>query len=235
MSKETVKTNRQHYIGGSDVPILLGVSKFKTYENLLNEYISNDFNFKGNEYTEYGKLMESKIRNYANKILNINCKPTYRIKKNNRIRCNTDGYDKDNKVIIEIKTNNGKHSNTFDYELQMQLYMWAFNVREGYLIQYERPTNFYTGTLFDLHNEPKYFNLTFNPNKVKIKKIKRSKPLVKKILKEIEIFWDKVFEKRFTKSCPKCKNFIWVINSYWCCGYCGYKKLMKNEESDIDV
>lgn len=191
----TITKNRRLYIGGSDVPILTGYSKFKNYETLLHEYITGEFNFESSEYTKYGNLMEPVIRDYINKELKLNAKPAYRIKKDKRIRCNTDGYDKDKKVIIEIKTNNGRHSNTFDYELQMQLYMWAFNVTEGYLVQYERPNNFYSGVLFDVNNEEKYFNLEFNPEKIKIKKIKRSKPLVHSILQKIELFWKEVDKK----------------------------------------
>lgn len=191
----TITKNRRFYIGGSDVPILTGYSKFKNYETLLCEYSTGEFNFESSEYTKYGNLMEPIIRDYINKELKLNAKPAYRIKKDKRIRCNTDGYDIDKKVIIEIKTNNGKHPNTFDYELQMQLYMWAFNVTEGYLVQYERPNNFYSGVLFDINNEEKYFNLEFNPDKIKIKKIKRSKPLVHNILQKIELFWKEVDKK----------------------------------------
>lgn len=190
----TITKNRRLYIGGSDVPVLTGYSKFKNYDTLLREYITGKFNFESSEYTEYGNLMEPVIRDYINKELKLNAKPAYRIKKDKKIRCNTDGYDRDKKVIIEIKTNNGKHSNTFDYELQMQLYMWAFNVTEGYLVQYERPDDFYSGVLFDVNKE-KYFNLEFNPEKIKIKKIKRSKPLVHSILQKIELFWKEVDKK----------------------------------------
>ncbi len=195
MIKDTIKNNRRKYIGGSDIPTLMGYSKFNSYDKLLNSYITGEFDFSSNEYTEYGNLMEDKIRNYVNGFLGLNCKPAYRIKKDKKIRCNTDGYDRENKVIMEIKTNNGKHSNTFDYELQMQLYMWAFNVKKGYLVQYERPKEFYTGTLFELHNTPKYFDLTFNPSNIKIKEIKRSIPLYRKILKQINIFWEEVNAK----------------------------------------
>lgn len=188
----SVTKNRRHYIGGSDVPIILGYSKFKHCNTLLYEYITGNFNFEDSEYTKYGNLMEPLIRDYINKELDLNAKPAYRINKGKRIRCNTDGYDKDKKVIIEIKTNNGKHSNTFDYELQMQLYMWMFNVKNGYLVQYERPSNFYTGVLYNVNSDEKYFNLEFNPEKIKIKKINRSKPLVYKILQEINLFWEKV-------------------------------------------
>lgn len=191
----TITKNRRFYIGGSDVPVLTGYSKFKNYDTLLREYVTGEFNFDSSEYTKYGNLMEPIIRGYINKELKLNSKPAYRIKKDKRIRCNTDGYDKDKKVIIEIKTNNGNHSNTFDYELQMQLYMWAFNATEGYLVQYERPDDFYSGVLFDVNNEEKYFNLEFNPEKIKIKKIKRSKPLVHSILLKIELFWKEVDKK----------------------------------------
>ena len=51
-----VTIDRDKYIGGSDIPIIMGISPFKSRFDLLLEkagYLENDF--KGNEYTEYGK------------------------------------------------------------------------------------------------------------------------------------------------------------------------------------
>lgn len=158
--KDTVKNNRLHFIGGSDIPILMNISNYKDRETLVKEYAGvEDRTFKCNQFIEYGNLMEPKIRDYTNNILGFNCIPKCSKSFKKRIRCNTDGYDPNNKIIFEIKTNDRKHSNILDYELQMQLYMWKFKCKKGYLIQYTRPENFYTGIVFDIYKDSKYFNL----------------------------------------------------------------------------
>lgn len=190
---DNVKDFRELYIGGSDIPTLLNLNKNKTMKDLLDFYTNKiGKTFYGNEYSEYGNLMEYKIRDYVNLKLGINATPQTIKYEDRKIRCNTDGYDKDKNLIIEIKTNNGKHSNTFDYEVQMQLYMWAFNVDKGLLVEYTRPKHFYTGLIYELHHEPKYFNLDFNPKMLKIKEIKRSNKLIEFILSKIKIFWEEV-------------------------------------------
>lgn len=188
---DTVKTNRHKYIGGSDIPTLLGINQYKTKTELINQYVSQEENNITSEYALYGNYMEESIRVYANSLLGYNCSPAYKIIEDKKIRCNTDGYDKNANVIFEIKTNNGKHNNTFDYEVQMQLYMWAFDVDKGFLIQYERPTDFYTG-FHHSHIQPEYFDLTFDTSKVKIKEIKRNKEIINVILNEITVFWETV-------------------------------------------
>lgn len=192
---DTVKDNRYKYIGGSDIPTLLNISKFKNREELLQQYLQQQLIDFSSEYALYGTYMEENIRVYANSVLGYNCAPAYTIFEDKRIRCNTDGYDKDANIIFEIKTNNGKHNNTMDYELQMQLYMWAFNANKGYLIQYERPTEFYYG-YHSSHTGTEYFNLEFNPDRVSIKEIKRNEFIIKYILNEIEKFWSEIDQLR---------------------------------------
>lgn len=193
---DTVKENRTHYIGGSDIPTLLGYNKNKTLNELVFEYVTGIRDFEGNKYTAYGNFMEDKIRSYFNNNFCFNAQPSSIIFEHKKIRCNTDGLDREKNIIVEIKTNNGKHTNTFDYELQMQLYMWAFGVNEGYLVQYERPKDFYSGIDYELHSAPEYFNLEFNPAKVSVKKIERKNLIIDHILNHIMYFWDIVNEKR---------------------------------------
>lgn len=189
---DTIKENRTKYIGGSDIPTLLGYNKNKTVEELIQEYVCNSKTFEGNQYTEYGNLMEDKIRSYFNNEYGFDAQACSILFENRNIRCNTDGLDRDKNIIVEIKTNNGKHTNTFDYELQMQLYMWAFGVNEGYLVQYERHKDFYSGIMFDLHSTPNYFNLEFDSKKIRVKKIERKELIIKQILNHIQYFWCEV-------------------------------------------
>lgn len=193
MKKNTVTQDRTRFIGGSDIPTLLGLNQYKTREDLVLEYAGIDErNFNGNQFTEYGNLMEEKIRDYANKLLGFDCKPKCSKSFKKRIRCNTDGYDPNNKVIFEIKTNDGKHSNTIDYEVQMQLYMWKFKCKKGYLIQYKRPKDFWRGFDSKYHLDVSYFNTEFDSENVKITEIKYVPYLVKEILARIKDFWNEV-------------------------------------------
>ena len=67
--QKSVNEDRDKYIGGSDIPIIMGISPFKTRFDLLLEKAGlKENDFTGNEYTEYGNVMESKIRDYVNKL-----------------------------------------------------------------------------------------------------------------------------------------------------------------------
>ena len=64
---QNVKVDRDKYIGGSDIPIMMNISPFKTRWELLQEkagLVENTFD--GNQYTEYGNVLEPKIRDYIN-------------------------------------------------------------------------------------------------------------------------------------------------------------------------
>ena len=58
-----VTIDRDKYIGGSDIPATMGISPFKTRWDLLQEKAGLKADeFTGNQYTEYGKIMEPQIR-----------------------------------------------------------------------------------------------------------------------------------------------------------------------------
>ena len=64
----SVKEDRDKFIGGSDIPIIMNLSHFKTRWELLQQkagLIEDDF--KGNDYTDYGNIMEGYIRDYINR------------------------------------------------------------------------------------------------------------------------------------------------------------------------
>ena len=64
---QAVTVDRDKYIGGSDIPIIMGISSFKTRFDLLLEKAGiKENDFAGNKYTEYGNVMEPKIRNFIN-------------------------------------------------------------------------------------------------------------------------------------------------------------------------
>lgn len=139
---QAVTIDRDKYIGGSDIPIIMEISPFKTRFDLLLEKAGlKENDFTGNEYTEYGNVMEPKIREYVNKTFDKEFIEGKHI--NGDIRVHTDGEDKDS--ILEIKTTSQVHEKLDDYKVylvQLLFYMQETKKCFGYLAVYERPEDF---------------------------------------------------------------------------------------------
>lgn len=144
--QETVKQDRERFIGGSDIPIIMNLSPFKSRFDLLLEkagYKENDF--EGNVYTEYGNTMESKIR----EAINSQIKEPFTEGKHIReaeadeiigVRIHTDGENSDS--ILEVKTTSQVYEDIDDYKLylvQLLFYMVNTGKQYGLLAVYERP------------------------------------------------------------------------------------------------
>lgn len=127
-----------------DIPKIMGISPFQTRFDLLLEkagYLENDF--QGNEFTRYGNVLESKIRNYINESLyqKDNFKEETFI--DGDLRANVDGVNKG--FILEIKTTSQIKDNLDDYKLylvQLLFYMKVAKRKKGMLAVYERPVDF---------------------------------------------------------------------------------------------
>ena len=139
-----VTIDRDKYIGGSDVPIIMGISSFKTRWELLQEKAGLKENtFTGTKYTEYGNVMEPQIRDYINRNLKKKFKPSQII--NGDIRCNTDGFN--GSCVLEIKTTSHIYEEVNDYKVylvQLLLYMQENGVKKGKLAVYSRPKDLST-------------------------------------------------------------------------------------------
>ena len=125
-----------------DIPIIMGISSFKSRFDLLLEKAGlKEIEEVDNEYTRYGNLMEEKIRNYMNELDNTEYKEDKLIKDD--IRCHVDGYN--GNLIIEIKTTSNIHDNVDDYKIylvQLLFYMYNYNIKLGKLCVYQRPEDF---------------------------------------------------------------------------------------------
>ena len=141
---DTVRDERWRYIGGSDIPAIMGISPFKTRFQLLQEkarIVEPDF--KGNECTEYGNVMEPKIRDYVNETFNRNFAPD--VLMNGVFRFNLDGLDKECCEVLEIKTTSQIHGKLEDYKVylvQLLPYMRMAGAVRGFLAVYQRPDDF---------------------------------------------------------------------------------------------
>ena len=139
-----VTVDREKFIGGSDLPIIMGISPFKSRFDLLLEKAGYKENgFEGNEYTEYGNILEPKIRNHINESLyqKDNFKEDTFI--DGDLRANVDGVNKG--FILEIKTTSQIKDDIDDYKLylvQLLFYMTVANKKKGMLAVYERPVDF---------------------------------------------------------------------------------------------
>ena len=144
----SVKQDRDKYIGGSDIPIIMELSPFKSrYDLLLEKAGLKDDTFSGNVYTEYGNVMEPKIRDYVNTSFSgafrfKEGKHTRTAKKGEPIgvRCHTDGESVD--TILEIKTTSQIYDTVDEYKVylvQLLYYMNETKKTNGLLAVYDRP------------------------------------------------------------------------------------------------
>lgn len=179
----TVRQDRDKYIGGSDIAAVMGVSAFATRWDLIQEKLHGS-EFTGNEYTRYGEEMEPKIREYVSEMALSDFVEDVRIKGNRRYHA--DGFD--GKIVLEIKTTSQIHDNAEDYKayiLQLQMGMDMFDVREGYLAVYERPSD---------------FNTEFDPFRLQLFRVKRDDLVIGKIRTAIRVFWKDVEALKETPS-----------------------------------
>lgn len=139
---QAVTIDRDKYIGGSDIPIIMEISPFKTRFDLLLEKAGlKEDDFTGNKYTEYGNVLEPKIRDYINKKYNLGFEEYKKI--NGDIRVHLDGFN--NASVLEIKTTSQIHNSIDEYKVylvQLLFYMQEVNADFGRLAVYERPDDF---------------------------------------------------------------------------------------------
>ena len=144
--QETVKQDRDKYIGGSDIPVIMNLSPFKSRFDLLLEKAGyKEDTFEGNVYTEYGNKLEPIIRDWINTTHDTDFIEGKHIREAAEdeiigVRIHTDGED-DNK-ILEIKTTSQIYESVDDYKLylvQLLFYMVNTGKPYGLLAVYNRP------------------------------------------------------------------------------------------------
>ena len=150
--QETVKQDRDKYIGGSDIPVIMNLSSFKSRFDLLLEKAGyKEDTFDGNVYTEYGNKLEPKIRAYVNDLYYADVEEYGKYVEGKHIReaedgeiigvrIHTDG-ENDN-TILEIKTTSQVHDKIEDYKIylvQLLFYMVNTGKPYGVLAVYDRP------------------------------------------------------------------------------------------------
>lgn len=197
MSNPNVTVDRHKYVGGSDLPTILGLNA--KYGTSIFEFAKEKAGivpntFKGNQFTKYGQKMEPVIRDYINSVYGVNYLEDTIIDTKRGYRGNTDGIDREANVpILEVKTF-GEELDVDYYTAQCQFYMETFNQDACLLVGYKRPVDFYTGVDYDLENDDSYFNLEFDENNIVTHTIYRDPSLWAKIEERI-IAFKKAVEK----------------------------------------
>lgn len=134
-----VSIDRDKYIGGSDIPAILGISKFTSRWQLLLEKAGlEERPFGGNRFTEYGHIIEPQIRDHINKVYSTIFVPNRVI--NGDIRYHADGFN--GAKVLEIKSTSDIYSSVDGYKVylvQLLKGMEENGVTEGMLAVYERP------------------------------------------------------------------------------------------------
>lgn len=134
-----VSQDRDKYIGGSDIPAILGISKFTTRWQLLLEKAGLvERPIISTRYTEYGHIIEPQIRDYINLVRQTNFQPNRVI--NGDIRYHSDGFN--GKAVLEVKSTSDIYSTVDGYKVylvQLLKGMEENKVTEGILAVYDRP------------------------------------------------------------------------------------------------
>ena len=134
-----VSIDRDKYIGGSDIPAILGISKFTSrWQLLLQKAGLEERSFAGNRFTEYGHIIEPQIRDYINVIYKTNFVPNRVI--NGDIRYHSDGFN--GEKVLEVKSTSDIYSSVDGYKVylvQLLKGMEENGVEEGILAVYHRP------------------------------------------------------------------------------------------------
>lgn len=167
MSNPNVTVDRHKYVGGSDLPSILGLNA--KYGRTIFEFAKEKAgivpsSFNGNQFTKYGQLMEPIIRDYINSVNNCYYLEDTIIDTVRNYRGNCDGIDRDADIpLLEVKTF-GEELDVGYYTPQCQFYMETFNLPSVRLVGYKRPKDFYTGIDYDLENDDSHFNIEFDEN-----------------------------------------------------------------------
>jgi possible bacteriophage endonuclease len=193
--QETVEVDRSQYIGGSDIPIIIGISHFTKASKLAqlkNKVIP--YENKKTLYTEFGHIFEPFIRETANKKFNKKFIPCCKTAEDLGLRANCDGWDAENKYLLEVKTNNGEHFDKSDYIAQIHFYMVMYGTQDCILAEYARTKEEEEAVQEALDRNASQEELDliatnfFDKNRVVFTEIKGDPELAKKIFYYIENF-----------------------------------------------
>lgn len=136
-----VTVDRWRYIGGSDIPAIMGISPWKTLDRLVEEKSGPGAGGRwgGNELTRYGHDMEPVIRDRVNELRGSAFEDGWRAVLDD-MRYHADGIDWRRGELLEVKTTGANGTDGYDlYLVQMLFGMLLFGIDRGVLAVYGRP------------------------------------------------------------------------------------------------
>lgn len=123
---------RFDYLGASDANIIMGVSKFMTPEELLEQKVKRIKNTDPNYIQELGHKIEDKQINYYNLELDLDLEPSLMVHEILPLLASFDGYDEKKNIIWEHKlvgkadfekVKNGEMLEQYYPQVQQQLFI----------------------------------------------------------------------------------------------------------------
>lgn len=174
-----VTEDRNEFLGGSDIPVILGISSFKKRFDLLLEKAGlEDSPFHGNRYTEYGHQIEPIIREAINEKYSAGFYPARII--NGDFRYHADGFEADlwGGTVLEVKSTSDIHATADGYKhylCQLIKGMKELAADHGILAVYYRPED---------------FSLAFAPDRLQVFEVHMNDhiPLLNKVEAELDKF-----------------------------------------------
>lgn len=193
---------RHQGIGSSDVPVIMGVSRYKTYEELLHEKTQkNPKENKENSYIkERGNKIETIVREMYEKDMGLKF-PSTNVKSDIHSWgiASLDGMDSNKNLIIEIKLLTSQ--NKFKFNPNTLGYLKWLAVKEGVIpedyypqIQHQLMITNLDICMFlgynELRNEePSYKQLA-------VTSVERNNEYIKNMIEKCEMFWKQVKENK---------------------------------------
>ena len=176
--QDSVNKDREKFLGGSDIPIIMDLSPFKTRFDLLLEkagYKKDEF--AGNIYTDYGNALEPLIRDFINSGIEDPFTEGKHVREAEAdeiigARIHTDG--ENSNTILEIKTTGEVTDDIEDYKLylvQLVYYMTLTGKPYGLLAVYKRPED---------------MSRDFNPDNLHLFNIARGEDYTESLIAEVE-------------------------------------------------
>lgn len=209
------KQNRHNYIGGSDVPIILGASKFKQpWDLLLEKTLIKESKFGGSIYSELGNILEPRIQKGL-KLVNVDEITYSREYQQVPFECHIDGLNQALDEIQEIKVANQTMEQCYEsYHWQVRTYMYVLGLNQANLILLRRDgklkeivsdiiREYDLGFLHDFSNldqtdvtmavgdlNNRINQLKLYPSMFKVTKIRRDEVMEDYFLEKVKLFWE---------------------------------------------
>ena len=150
LTTEQRQLDRREFLGGSDIPIIFGKSKFKSpFELLLEKSSHKEMKQTSSVYSIMGSVLEKRVQN-DNKIKNVD-EIEYELNiEGVPFRCHIDGLDNELEYkmyeIKVVRSNLIESKETYFYQMQTYMMITGKSVCELVLLQVE-------GNLKKLRNE----------------------------------------------------------------------------------